>query len=69
MSDKICFTSPQTKSDLNKLGSILLQHYNKNIETTLNEHDESLWFNVKSTINYLITNYPKTHYRMRAIFI
>ena len=56
MSDKICFTSPQTKSDLDKLGSILLQHYNKNIETTLNEHDESLLNNVIKQLEALSKN-------------
>jgi len=42
MSDKICFTSIQSKSDLDKLGYILLENYNKNIETTLNQDDEAL---------------------------
>lgn len=56
MSDKICFTSPQTKSDLDKFGSILLQHYNKNIETTLNEHDESLLNNVIKQLEVLSKN-------------
>jgi len=56
MSDKICFTSPQTKADLDKLGSILLQHYNKNIETTLNEDDESLLNNVTKQLEELSKN-------------
>lgn len=42
MSDKICFISLQSKSDLDKLGYILLENYNKNIETTLNKRDEDL---------------------------
>jgi hypothetical protein len=33
------------------------------------EHDESLWFNVKSTINYLITNYYKFILLILVFFI
>ena len=56
MSDEICFTSPQTKDDLDKLGSILLQHYNKNIETTLNEQDEALLNKVTGQLEELSKN-------------
>jgi len=33
------------------------------------DHDESLWFNVKSTVNYLITNYYKFILLILVFFI
>jgi hypothetical protein len=56
MTSKLCFTSPQSKSDLNQLGTLLLQHYNKNIETKLNEQDQALLENVADKLEELSTN-------------
>lgn len=56
MSDNFCFTSPQTKADLDNLCSILLLHYNKNIETTLNEYDEALLNKVTEQLEELSKN-------------
>jgi len=56
MSDKFCFTSPQTKADLDNLGSILLQHYNKNVEATLNEPDKDLLNKVTDQLEELSKN-------------
>ena len=56
MTSQLCFTSPQSKSDINELGTLLLQHYNKNIETKLNEQDEALLENVADKLEELSTN-------------
>ncbi len=56
MSIEICFIALQTKADMNELGNILLQHYNKNIVTTLNQTDETLLNNVAEKLEELSTN-------------
>ena len=42
MSNETCLNVKQFTSKLNNLGDLLMEHYNKNIETTLNSEDEEL---------------------------
>jgi hypothetical protein len=56
MSTNPCYTILQYKSDLDKLGNILLERYNKNIETALNEEDETLLNNVAEQLELLSRN-------------
>lgn len=56
MSTNNCYTYLQYKSDLERLVTSLLQHYNKNIETTLNEEDETLLNNVIEQLDELSIN-------------
>lgn len=52
----MCFMSMQNKNDINQLCSLLLQHYNKNIVTTLNNQEETLLNNVADKLEELSKN-------------
>jgi hypothetical protein len=56
MSINSCYTYLEYKSDLDKLGNILSERYNKNIETVLNVEDETLLNNVSEQLELLSRN-------------
>jgi hypothetical protein len=53
MPNKNCLTTNELKNELEKMSDLLMQHYNKNVETTLNSDDETFLNEIATKLNEL----------------